>query len=176
MVTRVRGALSISSIRVEFANDLLVQIVSGLCAQDQPLRQFTAGVKPPGSHISTGSQVSAPSSWRQTMTAPWLPNEKSVTGVIDSKSAFGIHAKSMLATTPSIITERVLSRGSNHTSVAVCTARSTTAFVDFLQKQRYGFFQVNPQTSHGSVTPKLLNIAANSTGRSATTTRPSGRM
>ena len=53
------------------------------------------GVKPPGTHKSDGSQVSAPSIWRQTTTLPVWPRENAFTGARDSKSSFGMHEKSI---------------------------------------------------------------------------------
>ena len=99
-------------------------------------------MKPPGSHRSTGSQVSEPSRWRQTTTAPSFAREKCTTGDADSKSASGILSNGTPRTMPAISVQSKPLRLSYQTRAATVVSDPISTFIEFNDKTIYGFAQV----------------------------------
>jgi hypothetical protein len=103
-------------------------------------------VKPPGSHMSTGSQVSEPSRWRQTTTAPSFAREKCTTGDADSKSASGILSNGTPRTMPAISVQSKPLRLSYQTRAATVVSDPISTFI---VDTATGTFSLSPPAKRG---------------------------
>jgi hypothetical protein len=92
--------------------------------------------------MSTGSQVSEPSRWRQTTTTPSFAREKCTTGDADSKSASGIFSNGTPRTMLAISVQSKPLKLSYQTRAATALSDPISTFIEFNDKTIYGFAQV----------------------------------